>query len=174
MTHSYSPSVTQLLSDSVTHPARNLTELARHNHTKLLYDEYGPTYAQAHRDIHLMQPIYDRTMHYCSLGSVLDVGCGPGDDMMYFASQGYKVTGIDNSTGFATSRAEKHLTEKIVQADMLMMETLRPVGSFDIVRAKASLVHMGKEPAVAVLKQCRDLLKPGGILFLDLKYRQDF
>jgi SAM-dependent methyltransferase len=35
-------------------------------------------------------------------GSVLDPGCGTGDNALFFASRGHKVTGIDFASGMTT------------------------------------------------------------------------
>ncbi len=49
---------------------------------------------QAPWDIGRPQPaLVDRSDQI--LGSILDAGCGTGDNALYFASRGHRVTGID-------------------------------------------------------------------------------
>lgn len=52
---------------------------------------------------------------------ILDIGCGTGGHSLYFAQQGYSVTGIDISEemlSIAKQKAEqKHITLKLIHAD---------------------------------------------------------
>ena len=56
-------------------------------------------------------------------GSVLDAGCGPGDNALYFASRGHKVTGIDFLDEPIT-RAGRKATERGLSATFLVMDAL--------------------------------------------------
>jgi 2-polyprenyl-3-methyl-5-hydroxy-6-metoxy-1,4-benzoquinol methylase len=56
-------------------------------------------------------------------GSILDAGCGTGDNALYFASRGHKVTGIDFLEEPIT-RARRKATERGLTATFLVMGAL--------------------------------------------------
>jgi len=56
-------------------------------------------------------------------GSLLDAGCGTGDNALFFASRGQKVTGIDFLAEPLT-RAKQKATERGLTATYLVMDAL--------------------------------------------------
>src|SRR5437762_8665028 len=56
-------------------------------------------------------------------GSLLDAGCGTGDNALFFASRGQKVTGIDFLTE-PINRAKQKAAERSVVATFLVMDAL--------------------------------------------------
>src|SRR5947209_5579558 len=56
-------------------------------------------------------------------GSLLDAGCGTGDNALYFASRGHKVTGID-FLAEPINRAKQKATERGVTATFLVNHAL--------------------------------------------------
>ena len=56
-------------------------------------------------------------------GSVLDAGCGTGDNALFFASRGHKVTGID-FLGEPIQRAKRKAAERGLSATFLVMDAL--------------------------------------------------
>jgi 2-polyprenyl-3-methyl-5-hydroxy-6-metoxy-1,4-benzoquinol methylase len=56
-------------------------------------------------------------------GSILDAGCGTGDNALYFASQGRTVTGID-FLAEPIQRARRKATERGLSATFLVMDAL--------------------------------------------------
>src|SRR5271165_701667 len=57
-------------------------------------------------------------------GSILDAGCGTGDNALFFASRGHKVTGIDFLKG-PIQRAKRKAAERGLRATFLVMDALR-------------------------------------------------
>lgn len=55
--------------------------------------------------------------------SVLDIGCGSGDNAIYLAQKGYKVTGIDSSKS-AISAAKKRVLASNVKVDLYVADAL--------------------------------------------------
>ena len=93
---------------------------------------------------------------------ILDFGCGPGRDLMYFKSQGHFPTGLDGSRKFcdmarATSGCD------VLQQNFLSLEL--PPGAFDGIFANASLFHVPKQELVRVLRELHSTLVAGGIFF---------
>ena len=100
---------------------------------------------------------------------ILDVGCGKGFFVKACADAGHQAVGVDLSeTGVAYAR-EKLGVEAIVGA----LADLKPgLGQFDAVTFWATIEHLS-DP-VAMLRDIRDLLKPGGKLFCDTGIGDDW
>ena len=98
---------------------------------------------------------------------LLDYGCGLGEEAVYFAKLGAKVTGIDISeVGVASlrRRAEEHQLP-IAAHQMRVDPTEFPSNSFDRVHGLGILHHVGIEAGLAEVWR---VLKPGGIgVFLE-------
>jgi SAM-dependent methyltransferase len=92
---------------------------------------------------------------------ILDLGCGPGRDLVAFRDLGHVVVGLDACPEFvAMARAVSGC--EVWQRDMLAM-TLPPA-SFDGVFANAVLFHVPSVALPVVLDRLHDALKPGGVL----------
>jgi ubiquinone/menaquinone biosynthesis C-methylase UbiE len=98
--------------------------------------------------------------------TVLDFGCGPGYDLVGFASQSrpQRLIGIDvsqSSLAEAKSRLELHGAKpELHHHDVLRAPLPLPNASVDLVHSSGVLHHMPTiEPA---LKELRRILKPGG------------
>jgi cyclopropane fatty-acyl-phospholipid synthase-like methyltransferase len=101
-------------------------------------------------------------------GSVLDAGCGTGDNALYFAGRGCTVTGIDFLEEPIT-RAKHKATERGVRATFLVQDALTLAGwkeRFDNV-IDSGLFHVfGDEDRRRYVEGLAAVLKPGGRLFL--------
>jgi 2-polyprenyl-3-methyl-5-hydroxy-6-metoxy-1,4-benzoquinol methylase len=113
-----------------------------------------------------------RQMAAVMLGEVagkdlLDFGCGMGEESVYFAKCGARVTAIDISeVGVATlkRRAERHRLD-IKAFEMRCDPTSFPSASFDRVHGMGILHHVGIDAALAEVWR---LLRPGGVgVFLE-------
>jgi ubiquinone/menaquinone biosynthesis C-methylase UbiE len=101
-------------------------------------------------------------------GSILDAGCGTGDNALFFASQGYKVTGIDFLEE-PIQRAKRKATERGVPVTFLVKDatTLKNWAErFDNV-IDCGLFHVfSDEDRKKYMAGLRTVLKSGGRLFL--------
>ena len=100
-------------------------------------------------------------------GRILDVGCGPGRDCEYFVSKIFDVNGIDLSEKLLELAKKRAPTAEFQKQDL--RELNFPNESFDGIWACASLLHLKREEAPAVLSSFSTLLKSGGVLFVMLK-----
>ena len=101
-------------------------------------------------------------------GSVLDAGCGTGENALFFASRGHKVTGIDfleePITRARRKATERGLTASFFVMDALALKDLPEV--FDSV-IDSGLFHVfSDEDRKRYVGGLVSVLKPGGRLFL--------
>src|ERR1700739_4194868 len=101
-------------------------------------------------------------------GSVLDAGCGTGENALFFASRGHKVTGIDfleEPIQRAKHKpAERGLSATFLVMDALALKDLPEV--FDSV-IDSGLFHVfSDEDRRCYVEGLATVLKPGGRLFL--------
>jgi cyclopropane fatty-acyl-phospholipid synthase-like methyltransferase len=101
-------------------------------------------------------------------GSVLDVGCGTGENALFFAQRGHKVTGIDfleePITRARRKATERGLTPTFLVMDALALKDLPEV--FDSV-IDSGLFHVfSDEDRKHYVEGLATVLKPGGSLFL--------
>lgn len=101
-------------------------------------------------------------------GSVLDSGCGTGENALFFAGRGQKVTGIDflpEPIDLAKQKAvERGLAVTFLVMDALALNELPEV--FDSV-IDSGLFHVfGDEDRRRYVAGLAAVLKPGGRLFL--------
>lgn len=93
---------------------------------------------------------------------VLDLGCGPGRDLITFTSLGHRATGLEGASA-AAALARTHSGCSVLEQNLLALDL--PPERFDGVFANAVLFHV---PGVALPRVLRDLhaaLRPGGVLF---------
>ncbi len=101
-------------------------------------------------------------------GSVLDVGCGTGENALYLASRNQTVTGIDflaEPIDLAKRKAaERGLTATFLVLDALALKELPEVFDSAI---DSGLFHVfGDEDRRRYVEGLASVLKPGGRLFL--------
>ena len=102
------------------------------------------------------------------LGAILDVGCGTGENSLFFAGRGHKVTGIDFLPE-PIERARRKAAERGLQATFLVMDALA-LGDLPEVFDTAldsGLFHVFNDGDRArYVAGLASVLKPGGRLFL--------
>jgi SAM-dependent methyltransferase len=101
-------------------------------------------------------------------GSVLDAGCGTGENALFFASRGHKVTGIDFLEE-PIQRAKREATERGLSATFFVMDALALKDlpePFDCV-IDSGLFHVfSDEHRRRYVEGLATVLNPGGRLFL--------
>ena len=101
-------------------------------------------------------------------GSVLDVGCGTGENILYFASLGHEVWGID-SAPLAIERAQLKAAERSLSAQFLVYDALDLVSlgrTFDTV-IDSGLFHVfSDEQRPLFVASLAQVLRPGGRYFM--------
>jgi SAM-dependent methyltransferase len=101
-------------------------------------------------------------------GSILDAGCGTGENAMYFGGLGRKVTGID-FIAEAINRAKRKAAERGLPATFLVKDalTLKDWSErFDNVIDSGLFHVLSDEDRRQYVEGLATVLKPGGRLFL--------
>lgn len=93
---------------------------------------------------------------------ILDLGCGPGRDLIQFTALGHQAVGLDGSRVFVEMARQKSGCE-VLHQDFLALDL--PHAHFDGVFANASLFHVPRQELVRVLRELWETLDTDGILF---------
>jgi SAM-dependent methyltransferase len=138
------------------------------NITEDFYNKFQNALEFSNRTINYdMKSIYNPFIEQIELGGhILDAGCGPGRDSLYFIKNGYKVTAIDASNEMVM------LASKLTNQSAIKMrfQEMDFINEFDGIWANASLLHVSKLEMPDVIKRLLKGLKNGGILFASFKY----
>ena len=137
-------------------------------------ERFAEMYAgQAPWDTGKPQPVFVKAADKIS-GSILDIGCGPGDNALFFASRGHAVTGADFLEE-PIARANRKAAERGIAATFVVKDALQLRGwmeRFDSV-IDSGLFHVfsnqhsfSDQDRVRYAEGLRTVLKPGGRLFL--------
>ena len=101
---------------------------------------------------------------------ILDLGCGPGRDLVAFRDLGHEAVGLDGCPEFVDMARAVSGCE-VWQQDLFAM-TLPPA-SFDGVFANAVLFHVPSQALPVVLDRLHAALKPDGVLLASNPRGQD-
>jgi len=118
-------------------------------------------------------PFREVLEHVPATGHILDVGCGHGlfAHLLAAHSKGLQITGVDPSqekVDVARRSAEGQSRIQFVCGPVQSIEPSAdaPGGSFDAISIMDVLYLLPDELAVDILKHCRQLVAPGGVLLL--------
>lgn len=137
------------------------------------YDQVVDAYVEAnHHDPpdFLTIPIQQLAEQAGPSGRILDLGCGTGRDVALFESHGAAVFGGDLSGGMLTF-AHQQVASPLVQMDMRLLPFA--TASFSGVWSCASLLHIPKVEAPAVLTEIGRILQEDGLLILSIQEGND-
>jgi SAM-dependent methyltransferase len=116
--------------------------------------------------------------------NVLEVGCGAGNNIWFFAREGFATHGIEGSAS-ALAFAGDRLTAEGLTADLRHgnIQSL-PFGdeTMDFILDRGSITHNTRPAIEATIDEVRRVLKPGGAFFSqmfttdhrDMKFARDF
>ncbi|MBD2047501.1 class I SAM-dependent methyltransferase [Coleofasciculus sp. FACHB-64] len=98
-------------------------------------------------------------------GKILDIGCGPGRDLLAFKRQGHTVIGLDATPAFV-EMARQAADCEVWQQSFFNLDL--PPETFDGIFANASLLHVPHSQMVKVLKDLHQALVPGGAIIISI------
>lgn len=128
------------------------------------YDRHAEAFWQGTRDHDVSQNIAALLRHITAPPPlpILDVGCGPGRDLMAFTRLGHIAIGLEGAARLA-AMARQHSGCEVWQQDLLALDL--PLARFDGVFANAVLFHVPSRELPRVLRQLHATLRPSGVLF---------
>jgi SAM-dependent methyltransferase len=95
-------------------------------------------------------------------GKILDLGCGPGRDLVAFKGQGHTAIGLDATPAFVEMARQASGCE-VWQQSFLSLDL--PPETFDGIFANASLLHVPRGTMVRVLRDVwRSLVVEGALM----------
>lgn len=95
-------------------------------------------------------------------GKILDLGCGPGRDLVAFKGQGHAAIGLDATPAFVEMARQASGCE-VWQQSFLSLDL--PPETFDGIFANASLLHVPRDQMVRVLRDLwRSLVVEGALM----------
>ena len=110
-----------------------------------------------------------------NMSEVLDLGCGNGSHIVFFAEQGFNVSGIDISEQ-AIEIAKAWTHKHGLKADLRVgdIENL-PFGdeSFDVIISNGVFDHISFSKAKKCVQEAFRVCKPGGYVYLTLRSTKD-
>jgi SAM-dependent methyltransferase len=141
-------------------------EELRHIATRTVghYDAHAQAYWEGTRDHDVSQNVqaFLGAIRGAAPFALLDLGCGPGRDLMRFSALGHRAVGLEGSSNQA-ALARAHSGCEVLEQSLLALEL--PAGRFDGVFANAVLFHVPSQELPRVLRQLHRSLVPGGVLF---------
>jgi SAM-dependent methyltransferase len=137
---------------------------AHDDETLAWYDREAPAYA--HRRATSRNERMDAFLARLKPGaSILELGCGGGQDAELMIAAGFDVTPTDGSPGLA-AEAQQRLGRPV---RVMRFEDLDAVAAYDAVWASACLLHVPEDALAGILGRIRRALKPGGAFFASFK-----
>lgn len=108
---------------------------------------------------------FDSIIEACNM-PILDLGCGSGNDTLYFIEKGKKVIACDQSLN-AINNIQKNFPEALDAKCFNMLDGFEFEDDFfGIICADLSLHYFTESDTRKILKEIRRILVPGGHLFV--------
>jgi SAM-dependent methyltransferase len=128
------------------------------------YDRFAPNYTSRYFATRALDDEMERFLSYLPpTPRILDAGCGPGHQSLYFTGNGALAVGLDYSFPMLREGKTRVSNLTLVQGDLLMLPF--PPNSFDGIWARASLLHMDARSQRAALGEFHRVLREEGILY---------
>ena len=117
--------------------------------------------------------VFGPILHAYHVQTVLDLGCGSGNDVRHFAHLGLAVVGLDYSKEALTYAAAKPSPSAyFVLADMAAGLPF-PAACFDAVMANVA-IHMFSDTLTrALVQDVKRILRPGGVFLFHVNALED-
>lgn len=147
------------------HPDPSAADLSRIAEATLAhYQARAEQFWEGTRDHDVRQNIEALLSHIESEApfDILDLGCGPGRDLLTFTRLGHRAVGVEGCERFA-AMARQHSGCEVLTQSFLSLDL--PVARFDGVFANASLFHVPSAALPGVLRELHATLRPRGVLF---------
>ena len=128
------------------------------------YNDNAQRFHDGTHDHDVSQNINTLLRHILQSGTldILDLGCGPGRDLLHLKSLGHNPTGLDGAQHFC-EMARTMSGCPVLHQNLLALEL--PESNFDGIFANAVLFHVPRQELPKVLSALFNSLKPEGVFF---------
>ena len=113
-------------------------------------------------------PLLERFYNQVPKGEILDIGFGKGNDSIFLATKGFRVTAIDakknNVDDLARAAKENNLSIKAGQIDVRKFEFRSD--TYEIIVAMNSLFFLNGNEFKMIIENIKKSLKPDGIAII--------
>lgn len=141
----------------------------------MAFEEY---WNKIHEKYGKNKPVYDTWLDQFkdifdeNSSTILDLGCGTGNDTLYLIEKGFDVLACDYS-----SEAINAINRNIPQAKTKLVDISKKLpfkdSQFDIIVADLSLHYFDDKTTVSIMKEIKRILKPNGHLFARVNSIED-
>ncbi len=145
--------------------------------TQNSYDAIAKEYAEQFQDEMDHKP-FDREMlqrlvdQVGELGTICDLGCGPGQIARYLHTLGAPVCGIDLSPEMVKQARLLNSEIPFQQGDMLDLKRVED-NSLGGIAAFYCIIHIARADVVTTLRELKRVLRPGGTLLVTFHIGQE-
>ena len=102
--------------------------------------------------------------------TLLEIGCGHGQDAQFFQNQGFRVLAVDNTPMMVKLTAEKGIAAQVL--DCYDLDEINE--SFDAVYTMNCLLHIPKRDFDRILRLISGRLNENGLMYLGIWGDKDF
>lgn len=153
--------------ETIINPYRSLSPIELKRNTIRSYNHIAEQFAAQWFEYPPMAPLEKLLQRLPERSRILDAGCGPGHHAKVLAASGHEVVGIDLSDVMLNIARRSVRTVHFEKMDIQML--LFPPKMFDAIWCAAAVLHIPREEIVSTLIGFRHILKPGGVLGLNLQ-----
>jgi len=137
--------------------------------TQTSYDQVAADYAEKFKDEMDDKPFDHDCLDRLSrevggLGTICDLGCGPGQIARYLHRQGVEALGVDLSPRMVAEAQQLNPDIPFHQGDMLSLPDAD--NSWGGIAAFYCIIHIPREQIVDALREMKRVLKAGGVLLV--------
>ena len=143
-----------------------MNTLDQEDETIRTYDKYADSWANDHPQDDY-RTILTQLKQLMPHGSMLEVGCGGGQDADMLIAAGYDYLGTDASNGMVSLASRKHpgiIFQHINLYDLASLER-----QFDTFWCNAVLLHIPKRRIDEALQSILTVIRPEGVGFISMK-----
>ncbi len=130
-----------------------------------IFKEKGRIFTEPHPDIPRISKVFDKR----GVQRILDLGCGTGRHLVFFAKRGFEMYGFDSSPQ-AITLSKEWLNKEGIPAKTLVhrMETRFPFEDdfFDAVISIQVIHHNLVDDILTTVNEVERVLKPNGLAFI--------
>lgn len=132
--------------------------------TLLDYEMRASDFWHGTKDHDVSQNVTALLRHLAGKGpfDILDLGCGPGRDLMAFKKHGHHPVGLDGCASFV-QMAREHTGCEVLHQNFLSLDLAKE--RFDGIFANASIFHVPSQELARVLGELHQSLKDNGVFF---------